>query len=147
MAVTAEEMWNRAGLTGDWDAWAFGDDPDALAKLVLDGVKTATCSALCLYEIEGEALPEAGEFNIILDARGQAVCVTQTTRVTVLPFCQVSARHAYLEGEGEKSLAAWRDSHRRFFTAELEAVGRAFREDLPLVCEEFRVVYPARDDN
>ena len=52
--MTAEEMWNQSGLTGEYDAWSFGDDADTLARLVKDGIKTATCSAYCFYELEEE---------------------------------------------------------------------------------------------
>ncbi|MDF2857605.1 MAG: RNA-binding protein, partial [Neobacillus sp.] len=31
-------------------AWQFGASPDKLAQLVIDGVKTATCSAVVVYE-------------------------------------------------------------------------------------------------
>ena len=45
--MTAEEMWKKSGLTGEYEAWSFGDDADELARLVKEGIKTATCSALC----------------------------------------------------------------------------------------------------
>ena len=40
-----------------YEAWAFGGDPDKLAALVLDGVKTATASAYPMYALEKEPLP------------------------------------------------------------------------------------------
>lgn len=141
--MTAEEMWVKSGLTGKYDAWSFGDDADLLASLVKDGIKTATCSAYCFYEMENEALPEPGGYNIILDAGDQAVCITRTAKVYVTPFSQVTADHAYREGEGDRSLAYWRDVHKKFFTEELEAAGMEFSEDIKLVCEEFDLVYRA----
>ena len=141
--MTAEEMWKKSGLTGKYDAWSFGDDADLLASLVKDGIKTATCSAYCFYEMEDESLPEPGGYNIILDAGDQAVCITRTAKVYVTPFSQVTADHAYREGEGDRSLAYWRDVHKKFFTEELEAAGMEFSEDIKLVCEEFDLVYRA----
>ena len=45
--MTAEEMWKRSGLTGEYTAWAFGKEPDELALLVKKGNKTVTnCSQL-----------------------------------------------------------------------------------------------------
>lgn len=139
--MMAEELWKRSGLTGEYEAWAFGDDADTLAQLVKDGIKTATCSAYCFYEMENEVLPAEGGYNIVLDSRNNAVCITQTTKVYVIPFSQVTSDHAYREGEGDRSLSYWRGVHRKFFTEELEAEGLEFSEDIPLVCEEFRVVY------
>lgn len=141
--MTAEEMWTLSGLQGEYEAWAFGDEPDALAQLVLAGRKTATCSACALYEAEGEKLPQAGEYSVVLDGRENAVCIIQTTRVYLAPFCQVTADHARREGEGDLSLAYWRQAHKAFFTAEMAAVGKKFTGDMLLVCEEFEKVFPA----
>ena len=140
--MTAEQMWLLSGLTGPYEAWAFGEAADELADLVLRGIKTATCSAYDLYEAEGEPLPRVGEYSVILDSRDQAVCVVMTTRVSVVPFDQVSAAHAWKEGEDDRSLAAWRSVHEAFLTRELAAIGRAFSMTTRVVCEEFERVYP-----
>ena len=59
--MTAEQMWLLSGLTGPYEAWAFGEAADELADLVLRGIKTATCSAYDLYEAEGEPLSDCPE--------------------------------------------------------------------------------------
>lgn len=144
--MTAEQMWQafseKSGISAEYDAWAFGDDPDTLAELVLQGIKTATCSALPFYALEGEPLPREGEYSVILDSRNQAVCVIQTTRVYQTSFEAVTAEHAWKEGEGDRSLAYWRQVHEAFFTEELSQAGMAFSQDLMLVCEEFLRIYP-----
>ena len=137
--MTAEEMWKESGLTGEYEAWSFGDDTDALARLVKDGIKTATCSARCFYEMEGEPLPEVGGYSIILDSKDQAVCIIRTTRVYTVTFNRVSEEHAWKEGEGDRSLEYWRNTHRRFFAEELREEGLDFDEEMELVCEEFEV--------
>jgi uncharacterized protein YhfF len=141
LTMTAEEMWNQSGLTGEYDAWSFGDDADKLAQLVKDGIKTATCSAYCFYEMEEEDLPEAGAYNIILDSDDQAVCIIRTTKVYITSFNEVTADHAFKEGEGDRSLEYWRDVHKSFFTEEMKEVNLPFDEEMKLVCEEFEVVY------
>ena len=141
--MTAEALWARSGLEGTYEAWAFSDAPDLLAALVLAGKKTATCSAFDLYAREGEALPEPGEHSVILDGRGDAVCIIRTTRVYVVPYCRVSPEHAFMEGEGDRSLAYWRKAHAPFLTRELEQAGLVFDENTPVVCEEFERVYPS----
>lgn len=138
--MTAEELWERSGLQGTYQAWAFGGAPDQLADLVLHGVKTATCSALALYEYEKEELPKVGDYSVVLDSYEQAVCIIRTTKVYVTSFDQVSERHAWLEGEGDRSLEYWRQVHQAFFTEELKAIGQAFDAKMELVCEEFEVV-------
>ena len=138
--MTAEEMWEKTGIQGTYEAWAFGGAPDKLAELVRNGIKTATCSALALYEAENEDIPKAGDYSVILDAKGEAVCVIRTTRVYLSSFADVSEEHAYKEGEGDRSLAYWQRVHEEFFTEELAEIHQEFDENMMLVCEEFRVV-------
>ncbi|WP_062077376.1 ASCH domain-containing protein [Demequina globuliformis] len=125
------------------EAWAFGATEahaDELLSLVTQGVKTATASALWDHEETGEPVPKPGNFSIILDGRGVPRAVIETTHVTVVPFNQVSADHAAAEGEGDRSLAAWRDIHERYWREHSENP-RGYAPDMPVVCERFRLVY------
>ena len=145
--MTPQEMWNKykqsnPSIGDEIDAWAFGVEPDLLADLVLRGEKTATASAYDLYTLEGEPLPQEGTFDIILDSQNQAVCIVEITKVSVEPFSQVSAQHAYKEGEGDKSLTYWRQIHEDFFTDCLGQAGLTFTPESKVVLEEFRKVYP-----
>ena len=139
--MTAEELWKRSGLTGPYEAWAFGDAPDKLADLVVSGIKTATCSAYDLYQLEQEPLPQKGDYSVILNSKDEAVCIIKTVRVYVSEFNKVSADHAYKEGEGDRSLDYWRKVHENFLINELAAVHKSFDENTKVVCEEFEVVY------
>lgn len=148
--MTEQELWAAYLLEhpcykeAPYEAWCYGSaTPDLLAELTASGTKTATASAYPFYEYEKCPLPKVGEHNIILDTKGEAVCITRTTRVTVVPFLQVSPEHAYKEGEGDRSLAYWRRVHAHFFAAELREIHMEFSEDMPVVCEEFQVVFRA----
>ena len=124
-------------------AWAFGATPeqaDDLLALLLSGIKTATAGALWDYEAEGEALPSPGALGIVTDGRGVPHALVVTTQVEVVPFNEVSAEHAYLEGEGDRSLATWREVHERFFT-EHAVHSRGFSRDMPVVLQRFAVLY------
>ena len=123
------------------EAWQFGAAPDKLAELVKSGIKTATASAYELYALDDEPLPQSGDYSVILDSRDAAVCVIRTERVTVVPFCEVSPEHARKEGEGDLSLVYWRRVHEEFFIGELAEAGLPFREDMPVVCEEFSLCF------
>ena len=127
------------------EAWGFGDSPqmaDELGALVQNATKTATCSALWEHEFDGEPLPQVGELSIILDGAEHALCLIETTEVTIRPFNEVDAQFARDEGEGDRTLAYWRQAHERFFTRSLAPTGREFSETMPLVCERFRMMYP-----
>ena len=145
--MTPQEMWNaykkiNPSIGDEIDAWAFGEKPDLLADLVLKGEKTATASAYDLYALEDEPLPQEGTFDIILDSHNQAVCIVEITRVSVQPFNQVSAQHAFKEGESDKSLAYWRQVHEDCFAEWLKEAGLTFTPESKVVLEEFRKVYP-----
>src|SRR5262249_31784662 len=116
-----ERFWHdfvaAAGIDGDYTAWAFGDDADALGRLVLDGSQRATSSLLSEYERGQEPLPEPGNLNVILDSHGEPLCVIRTIRVDLSRFGEVDAEFARAEGEGDQSLGHWRRTHRRFFAS------------------------------
>lgn len=143
--MTAEELWARyrekSGVEAEMEAWAFGGEGDALAALVLAGKKTATSSALPLYALEGEAPPAEGDYSVLLDSRGRALCVLRDRRVLTLPFREVGEELAAQEGEGDGSLAHWREVHRAFFTEELAGAGLRFTEDMPVLFEEFELLF------
>lgn len=144
--MTEKELWEaytkKRNLTDcTYEAWAFGVEADLLAYLVAIGEKTATASAYPLYELENEPLPVVGAYSVILDSKDNAVCIIQTMKVAVVPFDEVTAEHAYKEGEGDKSLDFWREVHEKFFTECLNDAGLKFSPDMKVVCEEFVVVF------
>ena len=145
--MTPQEMWNKykqisPSIGDEIEAWAFGVEANLLADLVLKGEKTATASAYDLYAVEAEPLPQEGTFDVILDSKDQAICIIEITKVSVQSFYQVSADHAFKEGEGDKSLAYWRQVHEAFFKDWLGEAGLTFTPDSKVVLEEFRKVYP-----
>lgn len=150
--MTEIQMWNEYNKINrnakKYDAWAFGGNtpemPDFLANLVLKGVKTATASAYPCYVAENCPLPPVGGYNLILNIKGEAVCITETVKVYTIPFNQVNEEHAWKEGEFERTLKSWRKCHSEFFNRELKEIGQAFTENMLVVCEEYKVVYPVR---
>lgn len=147
--MTEKELWNLYTKNNNvksmtYDAWSFGGDTSAvnqLAKLVVNGTKTATASAYQLYELENSPLPPIGGLNIILDSDSNAVCITETVKVYTCPFGEVSESHAFMEGEGDRSLAYWRNVHKDFFSKGLKIYNLDFDENMIIVCEEFKVIF------
>lgn len=125
-------------------AEAFGDHPqlaDELGALIVNGIKTGTCSALWEWEAEGNPIPEVGLISIVLNGVGEPICIIETTEVTQRRFNEVDEDFAYSEGEGDRTLQYWREAHTRFFSRVLAKLGRNFSEDMPLICERFKVIY------
>lgn len=151
--MTPQNFWRNCrdilpGLPAEApESWAFGATPehaDGLLALVLAGTKTATASALWDYEFSGERLPELGLLNIILDGSGRPRALVETVAVEVIAFDRVGADHARAEGEGDRSLAYWREAHQKFWREHSENP-RGFEPDMPVVCERFRLLHAAAD--
>jgi uncharacterized protein YhfF len=120
------------------ETFSFGDNPglaDELLALVLAGRKTATCWAASQGLLTG-----IGKRMVALDGAGRPRAVIETVELTQRRFHEVDAAFAYDEGEGDRSLAYWRQAHRIYFTR----LGQ-FAEDMELWCERFRLaeVIPA----
>ena len=114
-------------------SFAFGDGPalaDELLDLVMRGVKTATCST---EDEPNTSTP--GERWIVLDGRGEPRCIIETLEVSYRRYNEVDVAFAHEEGEGDRSLAYWREAHRGYFGRQ----GK-FSEDMMLMCERFRLV-------
>lgn len=125
--------------------WGFGataEHADGLLELVLAGVKTGTSGSLWDYEAEGEEVTAVGDLDVILDGSGTPRAIIETTDVRIVPFDEVTAEHSFAEGEDDRSLASWRRIHERFFT-DYASHDRGFDPRMPVVCERFRLVYPA----
>ena len=138
--MTVKQMWKAflkvapEAAHQELESWCYsGKDADKLAELTVRGVKTATSSAYPMYIATGEPLPQADSYSVLTGTNGKAVCV---------PFCDVTEEHAWREGEGDRSLAYWRNVHKAVFTTALAEAGLPFSDDMGVVCEEFSRVFP-----
>ncbi len=117
----------------DLETTTFGGAPEeaeALLALVLDGRKTATCWAAR----HGQST-HVGKRTALCDSAGRQRAIVETTALARRRFCDIDAAWARAEGEGDLTLAYWREAHRAHFERE-----GAFAEDMDLWCETFRVV-------
>lgn len=115
------------------ERFSFGDGEalaDELLDLVLAGRKTATC-----WPWSEPCETEVGKRMIVCDGRGEPRAVIETVSLEARAFDQVDEAFARLEGEGDLTLAWWRQAHRDYFTR-----NGAFAPDMMLWLEVFRVV-------
>jgi uncharacterized protein YhfF len=130
------------------DAFAFGGEGplgDELAALVLDGKKRATTSLPIEFTSLGEALPQIGDVSIVLDGQRKPVAIIERTDVQSIPFELVDAHFAMIEGEGDGSLAYWREAHTEYFLGVCNALGGTFCPSTPVLCQQFRVLWQSDD--
>jgi len=86
-------------------------------------------------------LAKPGDLSVVTRFSGEPVCVIETRKVTIVPFVEVTAEFAATEGEGDGSLEFWRRAHTAYFGRECKRIGREFSQHMPVVCEEFAVVF------
>lgn len=153
MHLTVHALWRAYlrsigeapdGTDKTFDAWHFCDtraEADALANLVVRGLKRATIPSLWELEARGEPMPHPGDLHVITNWDGVAQCVIRTTQVTVKPFNQVGAEYARIEGEGDRTLAYWRRTHWAYYERVLRDTDYTPRPEMPVVCEQFEVVF------
>lgn len=148
-----EMQWNYLKELGISDrslvtgipAWHFCDnqkDADECAELVLRGKKRATSPSVWKLEIQGLDIPNKGDLNIVTDWKGSAQCIIQTKDVELLKFREITSEHAALEGEGDGSLEYWGRTHWEYYKRVFDGAYYEVDEDMPIVFEQFEVVYP-----
>lgn len=122
---------------------AYGDSPElseALLTLIRSGQKRAGTGLLWAMAVDGDPLPAVGDIEIVVDHLNAPALITRVTRVSVVPYSEVTPAYAAIEGEGDGSLAYWRDAHWAFFSRECARIGRAPSEAMPVVCSMFEVL-------
>jgi uncharacterized protein YhfF len=127
----------------DLDVFYFGDTPElaaALAHLVIKGQKRGTTGWVAAADREGVVIPEVGMVSIVTDGFGHALCAIRTEKVERLRFAEVAERHAWVEGEGDRTLADWRAGHLAYFGREAARLGLTFGEDEIVFFEHFRLL-------
>ncbi|MEO8937471.1 MAG: ASCH domain-containing protein [Burkholderiaceae bacterium] len=121
----------------------YGDSPElsaSLIALIRQGRKRAGTSLLWSIEAAGETLPEVGQIEIVVDHGNEPALITRITRVHVVPYQDVTAEYAMIEGEGNGSLASWREAHWAFFSRECRRIGREPSESMRVVLSVFEVL-------
>jgi uncharacterized protein YhfF len=146
---SVRDFWNAftATLPKDpsdrfFEAFHFDDNApaaDGLAALVLAGKKRATAGLVWGYE--GKPMPKPGALSIVTLFSGVPVCIIETLSIRIVPFSEVDAGFAAVEGEGDGSLAYWQAAHVAYFGRECQRIGREFSWNAPVLCEKFTVVY------
>ena len=121
----------------------YGDSEalsEELLELIRSGKKRAGTGLLWAYEAESEPLPSQGDIEIVVNHRNEPVLVTRLTSVEFMPYSEVSAEYAAIEGEGDGSLEFWRSAHWAFFSRECHRLGREPHHTMPVVCSVFEVL-------
>lgn len=134
---------------GDWqkkhpdlEVWGHPAEYADLYDLTVRGIKTATSSWYAEYALSGDDLSQPGERSIMVD---NPECPTkevllETVEVIIEPFCDISERTAWCNGEGDRTIADWQRIFGDFWKRHLPKSGLVFSEDGLVVTEFFKVI-------
>ena len=145
-------MWREYGakpqpvpLEEDPAVEQFGDHAalaDELLGLVLAGTKRATAGLVTDFAHEDEPLPRIGGHWVVCDSAGNPRAILRTTELRLGPLASVDDAFAWDEGEDDRTRASWLAGHLAYFTRTQQARGEAWSDELEVVFERFRVVWP-----
>ena len=120
----------------------FFEEIDEITVLALEGQKQATSHLEIDFEVNSIPVRKEGEYWLMLDKALSPRGIVQLTTVKITPFNEIDDEYAAIEGEGDSSLRHWKEVHEDYFKLQLGTWGREWSEDLPVVCEIFKLVYP-----
>ncbi len=126
-----------------YQVWFFSNNQKSaleLAGLVISGKKIATASLVAVNEMMPEIAPIDDGYSVVTDFEGNPMCVIQTTEIRHLPFDEVDAEFAFDEGEGDQTLADWREDIGDILPKKRRKTGLEFNEKSMIFCERFRLI-------
>ncbi|MEY8749742.1 ASCH domain-containing protein [Alkalicoccobacillus gibsonii] len=139
-----QDYWESEDSIGKVvDAGQFGDQPDHLLELIINGTKTATCYGAIFYTYENKRMPQPGDYSIILDSKNEPRAIIQLTKVAMVPMNEVTEKFAEAEGDGTHE--NWYEIHRRFFYEKCREANIEFDETMTLVCQTFQLIDVKQD--
>jgi uncharacterized protein YhfF len=121
----------------------YGDSAalsEELLALIRSGSKRAGTGLLWLHEHENDPPANLGDIEIVVNHEGKPSVITRILSVTTLPYSEVTAEYAAIEGEGDGSLSYWQEAHWSYFSRECRRIGREPSQAMPVVCCVFEVV-------
>jgi uncharacterized protein YhfF len=118
---------------------------DALADLVLAGIKRAHATLRRDFEKDLDPLPQPGDRMVVLDGAGCPQAIVRLGHVELRHFNEIYDAFAFEAGEGDLSLRWWLAAHRQEFSERAEREGFEMDETAVLVLEYFERVWPLAD--
>ena len=135
----ADALWGSTSrrCSGGWqpptravDVFGFGSRCARQRRLRAsrgEGEKRATAAWTAAEQAQGNVIPAPGLVSIVTDGFGFPVCALETERVDHVRFADVTEDFAEAEGEGDGSLADWREGHLRYFEQQATEGGDGVR--------------------
>ena len=108
------------------------------ARLILEGAKTATATAD--WEWSDSTAPFVGALSVLFDGSDEALAIVETTAVEAMRFGDATEELAKAYGEGERTLAWWRQEIGDYYRRLASDKGERFDDDTVLHVEHIAVL-------
>lgn len=118
-------------------------DTDECAELVVRRIKQATSPSVWWFTKNKEEFPKAGDLAIITNWEGEPKAIIRITKVALVKLKDITPEYANREGEGNRSLAYWKQVHLEYYSREMKQYDESPHEEMEIVCEYFETLYPA----
>jgi uncharacterized protein YhfF len=115
-----------------------------ICDYVLVGEKVGTFSTPWLHKAHPSMKPDIGEYVLLHNYDGVPKALLQTRALKLLPFKRIDGTHTAIDGPGVRDLEAWRKVHIGYWNGLLEPLGKKVVDEMPVIVERFRCVYPAK---
>ncbi len=118
------------------------NDADECANLVVKKIKQATSPSVWWFEKNNIDIPQIGELAIVTNWDNEPKAIIRTKKVEIVKYKNITALYAFIEGEGDKSLAYWKKVHWDYYTDEMKEFVEYPTEEMEIVCEYFETIWP-----
>ena len=143
--INSNPEFTKADLPESYYFHNNKEDANRLVTLITNGKKKAGSAPYFLYKEAAADLPKVKSKSIITDYDGTAQCIIEITKVDTIPFNQITKEYAALDmGTTLQPLNKWKQAHWAFFSNAMEQSGKTPTEDMLVVCEKFKVIWPKK---
>jgi len=128
-----------------YEAFSIGtgkEDADSGARLILDGLKTATSAHPSEFDVDSGP-PFPGALSILLDGSGKPVAVLETLEVNLRKLDQLDEDFARDYGEWDRTLETLQSKLAAYYEPFVQSRDDSGVGDLKLLCERFQIVLRA----
>ena len=126
-----------------YDYFSFEGDKktsDYYLSLILEEKKKVMITPLYAYTEEENDMPILNSYSVIMDWEGYPRCIIKTTKVSIIPFNNITKEIVDLEGENT-TLEEWKASNEKYYKEDAIEYGYSFSSDMELCVEEFVIIH------
>lgn len=118
---------------------------DQLIQLYKDGHKSAGSSLLEDFLMNGDELPEPGQYWMVLNSQDKPKIILKCVEVETNKWSEVSERIAIAESGEGTSIDTWKAEHLALYSPFLNELGLKDINDASVVTEHFQLMFKSKN--